>query len=223
MKKIIFFFPAILILLVLISSSVLAQEDQEHAGEGRCYSDSSLPGCYGNSDGVPPPGEPVPAVPSAPSAPSVVPSAPAPPPVVVQAPPVMTQPVAIAPVVFLMPEVPDITNINRNINQQAQSQRVSQSVSQNNAQVVNIPSNVGSSGSVIVSTANAGGVRVVDSPRVVLSGATQLPKTGLPELAWGLAGLAPVGYSLKRFGQSFKSNSTSAYYVWEKRRFKLTP
>lgn len=226
MKKIAFFFTTILITLVLVASSVLAQEDQEHAGEGRCYSDSSLPGCFGNSDGVPPPGEQVPAAPSAPSAPSV--SAPAPiiqaP--IIQMPPVVTiptLPIVVADTQLAPVTTNTITNNNTNVSNNTNTNNNRQAQSQNVQQIVNVPVGVGG-GVGVGNTSSVGNAGIVtSSPRVVFAGTTQLPKTGLPELAWGLVGLAPVGYSLKRFGQNFKSNSTSAYYVWEKRHFKMTP
>ena len=46
----------------------------------------------------------------------------------------------------------------------------------------------------------------------------QLPKTGLPILAWGLAGLLPLGLKLKNIGNHGK-NSDSALYINQKREF----
>lgn len=46
----------------------------------------------------------------------------------------------------------------------------------------------------------------------------QLPKTGLPLIAWGLAGLLPVGLRLRKMG-NMGNISDSAIYTWQKREF----
>ncbi|MFH0937302.1 MAG: hypothetical protein V1808_03330 [Candidatus Daviesbacteria bacterium] len=48
--------------------------------------------------------------------------------------------------------------------------------------------------------------------------AEELPKTGLPLVAWGLAGLLPVGLKLKKMGHQGK-NSESDLFIWQKREF----
>jgi uncharacterized repeat protein (TIGR01451 family) len=48
----------------------------------------------------------------------------------------------------------------------------------------------------------------------------ELPKTGLPIVAWGLAGLLPIGLKLKKFGQNSKDNENNADYIWQKRQYQ---
>ncbi len=52
----------------------------------------------------------------------------------------------------------------------------------------------------------------------VLSEVKSLPSTGLPLLAWGLAGLAPVGSRLRKFGGN-KEEKVGPHYMWEQREF----
>ena len=47
----------------------------------------------------------------------------------------------------------------------------------------------------------------------------ELPKTGLPALAWAAAAFVPAGFRLKRFGKS-QQGFESASYLWEERQFK---
>lgn len=47
---------------------------------------------------------------------------------------------------------------------------------------------------------------------------TQLPKTGLPLLAWGLAGLLPAGLKLRGGKKTSKENNASE--IWQERMFK---
>lgn len=48
----------------------------------------------------------------------------------------------------------------------------------------------------------------------------QLPKTGLPLVAWSLVGFLPTGFGLRRFTRFNKSNIDSPLYTWQKREFK---
>jgi hypothetical protein len=49
----------------------------------------------------------------------------------------------------------------------------------------------------------------------------ELPRTGLPLLAWATMALVPAGYGLKKFGKNqVEDNSESATYIWENREFK---
>ncbi len=59
--------------------------------------------------------------------------------------------------------------------------------------------------------------QTVAQPKV-LSEVKALPATGLPLLAWGLAGLAPVGARLRRFGAS-KETQVGPHNVWSEREF----
>lgn len=47
----------------------------------------------------------------------------------------------------------------------------------------------------------------------------ELPKTGLPALAWAVAFFIPAGFGLRKFGKSIKENLT-ANYLWEERQFQ---
>lgn len=46
-----------------------------------------------------------------------------------------------------------------------------------------------------------------------------LPKTGLPFVAWSLAGLLPIGARLKKFGGLRQNQKDSPTYLWQKREF----
>lgn len=48
----------------------------------------------------------------------------------------------------------------------------------------------------------------------------QLPKTGLPLVAWSLVGLLPAGFGLRRFGRTNKDNEGKPLYTWQKREFE---
>ena len=49
----------------------------------------------------------------------------------------------------------------------------------------------------------------------------ELPKTGLPALAWAAAAFLPIGLKFRRFGRTAKFDSNiSANYLWEVKRFK---
>ncbi len=70
---------------------------------------------------------------------------------------------------------------------------------------------------------------VVPTPQVVLAATeqktavvttTELPKTGLPFAAWGLTGLAPVGFGLRKFGAFKKLGADTASFIWQKREFE---
>ena len=55
--------------------------------------------------------------------------------------------------------------------------------------------------------------------QVEVAGVQELPKTGLPLVAWMLVGVAPFGVKLRRFGRSTKEETT-ANSMWEDRQFK---
>lgn len=48
----------------------------------------------------------------------------------------------------------------------------------------------------------------------------ELPKTGLPMVAWSLVGLLPAGFGLKRFSRINKDNMDKPLYMWQKREFE---
>ncbi len=47
----------------------------------------------------------------------------------------------------------------------------------------------------------------------------QLPKTGLPLIAWSLVGFLPAGWGLRKLSRFNKDNADSALYTWQKRQF----
>lgn len=47
----------------------------------------------------------------------------------------------------------------------------------------------------------------------------QLPKTGLPLVAWSLVGFLPAGFGLKRFSRTNKDNEGKPLHTWQKREF----
>lgn len=49
--------------------------------------------------------------------------------------------------------------------------------------------------------------------------AQELPKTGLPFLAWTLAGLIPFGFRLRKFGKGVQADEGKPNYIWQKREF----
>lgn len=86
----------------------------------------------------------------------------------------------------------------------------------------------------VSSSSTTGDVNVnVSAPTPVVQGAPQaiagvstigeikeLPKTGLPLLVWGLAGLGPLGMGLIRKSkgsEDSQDNADSANYIWQKR------
>lgn len=60
----------------------------------------------------------------------------------------------------------------------------------------------------------------VAAKTVVAGNVVELPKTGLPIAAWGLTALAPLGFRLRRFGNSLKKSTSVAQYLWRKREFE---
>lgn len=48
----------------------------------------------------------------------------------------------------------------------------------------------------------------------------ELPKTGLPLVAWSLVGFIPAGFGLKRFSRTNKDNLDKPLYTWQKREFE---
>ncbi len=100
-------------------------------------------------------------------------------------------------------------------------------VQQNQSQTQNAVANANAyTGAITINVPNTqSGPRVVESVKVlpaqnvVLAGTTTLPKTGLPFAAWGLTGLAPLGFKLRRFGDLTKPGTGLAQYLWQSREF----
>lgn len=130
-----------------------------------------------------------------------------------------------------------ITCIN-NSNQQQQSQ--TQNVTQHNNQVINIPGGIVARTEIIREQPVAVQVARVDCPagtvkKVVdrevvcevtgravatVAGAKELPKTGLPALAWAAGAFVPLGMKLRRFSKLSGHLTSTPNYIWEDREFK---
>jgi hypothetical protein len=54
---------------------------------------------------------------------------------------------------------------------------------------------------------------------VAPSNVYELPRTGLPLIAWGVAALLPFGLKLRRFGRG-QQNGSTPHTLWEKRQFR---
>lgn len=103
-----------------------------------------------------------------------------------------------------------------------------QTQSQTNTQTQTQTATTGSSSSTSSSSSN---VTVTNpTPQVVtvsqpaVAGVTttkELPKTGLPLLAWAAAAFLPAGLRLRRFNKSPKGEM-SANFIWEERQYKRT-
>lgn len=126
-----------------------------------------------------------------------------------------------------------ITCIN-NSNQQQQSQ------TQNNNQVINIPGGIVTRTEIIREQPVAIQVARVDCPtgtvkKVVdrevicevtsrpiatVAGAKELPKTGLPAVAWAIGAFVPLGMKLRRFSKFSANLLSTPGYIWEDRQFK---
>lgn len=131
-----------------------------------------------------------------------------------------------------------ITCINVNAQQQvSQTQTV---VAQGGNAVINIPGGIVSRTEIIREQPVAVQVARVDCPagtvkKVVdrevicevtgrpiatVAGAKELPKTGLPALAWAAGALIPLGMKLRGFRKFSTGLISSPNYIWEDRQFK---
>ena len=82
----------------------------------------------------------------------------------------------------------------------------------------------GSSNVTITNQAVQREVRVVNSGNVGVGtkgGVTQLPKTGLPLMAWAAAGLVPAGLRMRKMSQLKKEAEGNANFIFEDRNFKI--
>jgi len=63
------------------------------------------------------------------------------------------------------------------------------------------------------------------TPRVVLTAAgvetKELPKTGLPVLAWLAGAFLPIGAGMQRFKRGTRANWANPHYIWEDKQFKV--
>lgn len=129
-------------------------------------------------------------------------------------------------------------NVNNNIVQNTVSTTVNQSQNQSNTQVVTVqqpPVQGGLSVRFATVDCPAGtNKKVKDNeiicevtvqPRVEVAAAKvevkELPKTGLPLLAWAAGAFIPAGLGLKRFGRGMAFDmEDNANYLWEERQYK---
>lgn len=61
------------------------------------------------------------------------------------------------------------------------------------------------------------------APRMVTAGSQevkQLPKTGLPAIAWAAGAFIPLGFRIKKYGASLIKGQDQALSLWEERKFK---
>lgn len=73
----------------------------------------------------------------------------------------------------------------------------------------------GSSNITLGGTGSGGGA-------VRTAGVKELPKTGLPLLAWAGAAFLPLGFGLKRFNRGVKETTETPNFMWEERKFKAS-
>lgn len=88
----------------------------------------------------------------------------------------------------------------------------------NSTVTVNLPGG----GKEVIREVRVAGVQTVAAAPVqpqVLSEVKVLPKTGLPLLAWGLAGLLPIGFKVRRFSREKHSQASVGHYLWQEREF----
>lgn len=114
------------------------------------------------------------------------------------------------------PDGRDVTVIagqNANVNTLCQSQQQSQ----NNNQTINNNSSSTSNPTINITTASQ--PAVLGTSTVTVAGVKELPKTGLPLLAWVGAMFIPAGMKFKKAGLNKQATNESAKYIWEKREF----
>ena len=88
-------------------------------------------------------------------------------------------------------------------------------------QTVTVPGGTTTTREVIREVARTGNVGVGTSAATTYYYATkELPKTGLPLLAYGAAAFIPVGFRFRRFGKAKEDSSAKASFIWEDRQFK---
>lgn len=61
---------------------------------------------------------------------------------------------------------------------------------------------------------------VTGRPFVSVAGAKELPKTGLPALAWAIGAFVPMGMKLRKFAKGASANTSNPLFIWEDRKFK---
>lgn len=61
---------------------------------------------------------------------------------------------------------------------------------------------------------------VAPTPAPQVLGVKQLPKTGLPAVAWSALAFIPAGFKLRKFSKVRKDLEDKPSYIWEERQFK---
>ncbi len=113
------------------------------------------------------------------------------------------------------------TVTNNSVNQNSNSSSSTSSSNSTNTTNVSVSQPQGAQGGVVAVP------RVVSQP-AVLAAVTQpqvqvkeLPKTGLPLLAWAAGAFIPAGLGLKRFGKKLVEDMVDhPQFMWEERQFK---
>ncbi len=120
-----------------------------------------------------------------------------------------------------------ITSVDQNQTQNNnQNQNNNQSQNNNNNQSTNVASAGGSSGATSTITYTVPTKETVvtqaAAPQVITQAQTpvkELPKTGLPLAAWGLASLLPAGFGISKFRKT-NNPTDSPNSLWIKKQFR---
>lgn len=110
------------------------------------------------------------------------------------------------------------TNTNTNTNSQTQSQTQANTQTQT-ATTGSSSSSSSSSSNVTVNNPTPQVVTVTQPAVAGVSTTKELPKTGLPLLAWAAAAFLPAGFKLRKFSKS-SEGFESANFIWEEREYK---
>lgn len=155
-------------------------------------------------------------------------------------PPVTSQPPVQQPPVRSVPAANMNANVNNNVVYNSVQNTVNQNQSQTNNQTQTVtvqqPSVQGGLsvrfatvdcpvGTTKKVSGNEIICEVIVQPRVEVAAAKvevkELPKTGLPLLAWAAGAFIPAGLGLKRFGKGISFDmEDNANYLWEERQYK---
>lgn len=73
----------------------------------------------------------------------------------------------------------------------------------------------------VIRLASAGGNVGVGTSTAQVLGVKELPKTGLPLLAWSVLAFIPTGLRLKKLGTVTKDMEGTPNFIWEDRKFKV--
>lgn len=68
---------------------------------------------------------------------------------------------------------------------------------------------------------NVGVARVVTAQAPSAAGVKELPKTGLPALAWAALAFIPAGFKIRSFSKIKEEAAAKPHFIWEDRQFKV--